>query len=633
MPGAHFRVMFRPSSLSLERKLPLLISVLLVALAGGLTAAGYHEVRQATELRGIDRLQRLTNQLAELAGTTTTARFAALRRVAADSAIVAYFSSAEPDAGKRAAALAALNGLASAPTDTPIVAQLRSSSEAAPIETRPELANDDEPISALIATVSQGQVAMGGLISRGDSMFYWVGAPVTGSGRVLGYVVQRRTIASNPRAERAIRDLNGTDSVSIFFASEGSSRWASLSGKPIAVPAVSEGSDDAPNVIRYVRGGSEYIAVYAHVPNTPLRVIAETPRDILLERPHAYLARSAVAALLMVMVGIVGAWMLSRRITRPLVELTDAADAISTGNYTHRASVARRDETGRLADAFNTMAEQVQRSHDDLERQFAESRTLAARLDEANRAKADFLATMSHELRTPLNAIGGYVDLIELGVRGPVTDDQRKDLERVRYNQRHLLALIGNILDFTRLDAQKLPFDIGVVRVDRVVRQVLTSMAPLFDEKELRRECLGCDVEISTRADAGRVEQILLNLLSNAVRFTPQGGDISVTVSAFDDQVAVAVHDSGNGIPPEKLGAIFEPFVQVDSGLTRRVGGTGLGLTISRALARAMGGNLIAESDGATFARFTLTLPIVTRPAVSGEFVPAERREGSLVSP
>ena len=309
---------------------------------------------------------------------------------------------------------------------------------------------------------------MGPFYTRRDSVFYWVGTPVIARGRVLGYLLLRRTVLASARTLRTFRDLNGSDSVSIYFASEGSSIWASLGGKPVGVPDIRPAEAEAANVIRYSRGrGDSYVAVYAHIPNTPLRVIAETPYAVLLERPTAYLRRSIAVALPMLLAGILGAWVLSRRITRPLVQLTEAADAISTGNYGFRAPVGRRDETGRLAEAFNTMAEQVQRSHDDLERQFAESRTLATRLDEANRAKANFLATMSHELRTPLNAIGGYVELIELGVRGPVTDDQRRDLERVRYNQRHLLSLIGNILDFTRLDAQKLPIDIGEVRVDR----------------------------------------------------------------------------------------------------------------------------------------------------------------------
>jgi signal transduction histidine kinase len=142
-----------------------------------------------------------------------------------------------------------------------------------------------------------------------------------------------------------------------------------------------------------------------------------------------------------------------------------------------------------------------------------------------------------------------------------------------------------------------------------VVHNVLTGMAPLLNEKSLRVECVGCDAPVVAHADCARVEQILLNLLSNAVRFTPRLGTITVTLRPGDEAVSVTVADTGTGIPADKLTAIFEPFVQVDSGLTRTVGGTGLGLTISRALARGMGGDLVADSDGASWAMFTLTLP------------------------
>jgi signal transduction histidine kinase len=615
------------SALSLERKLPLLISVFLVALAAGLTGAGYHEVKQATELRSIDRLQRLASQLAELSGGTTQLRFDALRRVAADSAVVEYLAGPPSDTNARQQALAALHGLRITPTDSVIVAELRSTGEAGRIATRHELENDEEPITALVAALARGQVAIGDLYFRRDSVFYLVGAPVVSRQRVVGYVIQRRTFTNNPRVERQIRDLAGNDKVSIYVASDSAEAWASLTGKRVAAPTVTTVRDDTPNVVRYSRGLEEEVAVYASVPNTPFRLIAESPYDSLLERPNTYLRRSLIVAFAMLVIGIVVAWVLSRRITRPLRSLTLAADAISTGNYSHRAPVGRRDETGRLAEAFNTMADQIQRSHEDLERQIAESRLLAERLDEANRAKADFLATRSHELRTPLNAIGGYVDLIELGVRGPVTEDQRRDLERVRYNQRHLLTLIGNILDFTRLDAQRLSFDLDDVHVDRMVTNALVAVSPLLDEKSLRREVLGCDGPVVARADKARLEQIVLNLLSNAVRFTPPGGRITVSVTARSQEVDVVVRDTGVGIPRDKLGAIFEPFVQVESGLTRTVGGTGLGLTISRSLARAMGGDLIADSDGTSWAAFTLTLPAAVRGVEH-----ADRRRGELVS-
>ena len=610
-------------STSLERKLPLLISVLLSALTAGLTWAGYVEVRRAAEMRGVERIQRLAGQLAELSQRSTDQRSATLRRVATDSAIVAHLEN--PDARTEASVAAALATLSQTPIDTPVVAELRSATEARRVATQPELAGDEEPVSRLIASLSDDAYAVSDLYSRDDSIFYWVGTTVTGGGRMLGYLLQRRVISSGPNTERQIRALTANDSVSVYFASDSGTVWSSLAGRPLPVPSVTRDPDDPPNLVRYTRGkGREYVAAFARIPNTPFRIIAEMPHDSLLERPSAFLRRNVMVGLVMLVIGIVAAWILSRHITRPIRQLTAAADAMSTGDYSQRAYVVRRDETGRLADAFNTMAEQVQRQHEDLARQNEESRLLAARLEDANRAKADFLATMSHELRTPLNAIGGYVDLIELGLRGPVTEDQRRDLERVRYNQRHLLTVIGNILDFTRLEAQRLPYEIGDVRVDEAVTGIMTAIAPLLDEKGLTRECIGCDAPVMARADRARVEQILLNLLSNGVRFTPTGGHIAVTVRAHDTMAEVEVADTGIGIPPEKLAVVFEPFVQLDSGLTRQVGGTGLGLTISRELARAMGGDLTAESDGRDGTRFRLTLPLARVPARHEPLIPAD---------
>jgi signal transduction histidine kinase len=619
------------ASLSLERKLPLLISVLLLALTVGLTWAGYQEVRQASETRGVARLQRLVRQLADAAGLTLEQRLATLRRVASDTAIVAHLADpgGEASASSAAAAVAALRGLSMTPADTSIVASLHSVHETRRVTTHPELAGDSTPVDALIATLARGEPAISRLYASGDSVYFWAGAPVVHGGRLLGHVIMRRPIATAPRAEQQIRGLLGSDSVSIYFGSDTGPIWATLGGIAVPVPAGAPHPDDAPNVLRYERRGADYFAVYADVPNSPLRLIAETPHEALLERPTAFLRRTVIVAIIMLVVGSLAAWLLSRHITRPLRDLTAAAGAISTGDYARRAHVVRRDETGRLADAFNTMAEQVQRSHADLERQNDASRTLAARLDEANRAKADFLATMSHELRTPLNAIGGYVDLLEFGVRGPITPEQRRDLERVRYNQRHLLTLIGNILDFARLDAQKLSYDIGDVRIDQAATEVLTAVAPLLDEKGLTRDCVGCGAPAVARADRARVEQILLNLLSNSIRFTPAGGHITLSVEARDDQVDVIVVDTGIGIPPDKLSVIFEPFVQLDGGLTRTVGGTGLGLTISRELANAMGGDLTAASNAGAGARFTLTLPSARKAEDRGDAAPRAAMQAS----
>jgi PAS domain S-box-containing protein len=235
---------------------------------------------------------------------------------------------------------------------------------------------------------------------------------------------------------------------------------------------------------------------------------------------------------------------------------------------------------------------------------------------EANRAKAQFLATMSHELRTPLNAIGGYVDLLAMGIRGPVTDTQLSDLERIRWSQRHLLGLINEVLNYARLESGEATYDIRPV----LVADALAAAAPLVEPHRATRG-ISLHVRVTERAgrpplpvlaDQDKLQQILLNLLSNAVKFTPEGGRVTVELLEEPDERGMAVlrvADTGIGIPEDQLEAIFEPFVQIGRALNNPTEGTGLGLTISRDLARGMGGDLTAESTPGAGSVFTLTLP------------------------
>jgi PAS domain S-box-containing protein len=227
----------------------------------------------------------------------------------------------------------------------------------------------------------------------------------------------------------------------------------------------------------------------------------------------------------------------------------------------------------------------------------------------ANLAKGEFLAVMSHELRTPLNAIGGYAQLIELGIHGPVTAEQREALRRVQRSQQHLLSLVNDVLNFAKLEAGRVTYDIGPVPVRELIAGLESLVAPQLAAKQLRFACAPCETALTAAADAEKVRQILLNLLSNAIKFTPEGGAIRVEARGDADRVHLGVCDTGIGIPDDRVESVFEPFVQLARGAASGRDGTGLGLAISRDLARAMGGDLTVESAPGVGSTFTLTLP------------------------
>lgn len=236
-----------------------------------------------------------------------------------------------------------------------------------------------------------------------------------------------------------------------------------------------------------------------------------------------------------------------------------------------------------------------------------------SRADEANSAKGQFLAAMSHELRTPLNAIGGYTDLLAMGLAGPVTPQQLEHLGRIKRSQAHLLGIINDILNFSRVEAGQLKYELGPIEIHDVVHAVMVMIAPQAQAKGLRLSDAACGEGLVAWADRAKVDQIVLNLVSNAVKFTAAGGLITLSCQQFgNSRVSITVRDTGCGIPAHQLESVFEPFVQVGRSLTDTREGAGLGLAISRDLARAMRGDIIAKSTVDIGSEFRLILP--TRP-------------------
>jgi signal transduction histidine kinase len=327
----------------------------------------------------------------------------------------------------------------------------------------------------------------------------------------------------------------------------------------------------------------------------------------------------------------------------PLVE----GDGTRAGIIAHGADVteqvrARQDVERLLAESERARAE-AEAARGDAEAARGEAVAARQSAEEADRAKAEFLATMSHELRTPLNAIGGYAELLEMGIRGPTTEEQRHDLARIQQSQRHLLALVNEVLDLAKIDAGGLTVERAEVRAGDTVDAALALVRPQAAAKSLLiSDHCGGAADRPYLGDEPRVRQVLVNLLANAVKFTPAGGRVTVECVVTDRPpltvpvpagapcIAFRVIDTGVGIPKDQRDRIFEPFTQADakaSPYTRAIGGTGLGLTISRRLARLMGGDITLQSEVGSGSTFTLWLPTPERRATPRR--PSEELSGA----
>jgi len=260
-----------------------------------------------------------------------------------------------------------------------------------------------------------------------------------------------------------------------------------------------------------------------------------------------------------------------------------------------------RDESG-MVDAWLGIAVDIE------ERKKAEQDAWAA-----SQAKSEFLASMSHELRTPLNAIGGYAELLAMGIRGPLNAEQAQDIARIRRSQQHLLTLINDVLNFAKVDAGQAEYRMTAVPVDETLRDTESMIAPQILAKGLHYSYKGGDKSASVLADPEKLQQIVLNLLGNAVKFTEPGGTITLSSEPRGNCIEIRVADTGPGISPEKLETIFDPFVQAERRLNQPVQGVGLGLAISQDLAHGMDGKVTVESVLGEGSTFTLTLPRAPR--------------------
>jgi signal transduction histidine kinase len=244
----------------------------------------------------------------------------------------------------------------------------------------------------------------------------------------------------------------------------------------------------------------------------------------------------------------------------------------------------------------------------------------------ANRIKTELFARLSHEFRTPLHAVSGYLEILQQNIHGSLTTEQRRDLDRIHQAQEHLMALVNTILDFAKLEAGPIELSMAEIPIEETLLGAEALVFPQFEKKKINYAHRAGDPTLSVFADREKFQQIVVNLLANAMKFTPAEGAVDLDWRIEDDSLLVRVRDTGPGIPMEKIEQIFEPFVQLRAPGALPAGGTGLGLPISRDLARAMGGDVSAASTQGVGSTFTLILPL--RKRVTGAKLSASRTAG-----
>jgi signal transduction histidine kinase len=596
--------------MSLERKLPLLMTVvLLIVLVAGVLVLD-REVTRANEVVAANKVKETADQIARLISSNGR-NFAALARpLARDNAILKVLRSPSPTWRELRAAQRVLAGLQTRPlpADSGILSELRSATGRVLLQSGDTTTHRDRPAVAAVST-SADSVSIGAFYPSGGRVFYWSTVPIMERGRRIGVFAQRRRLNSQPETERVISNLSGQTHIILLHNKDGSF-WTTLGGRAISPPRDLDSARGFPTFNHPDVVPGDRVVMYSRpAPGTPWAVALEYPVSKLRAGPSQIVTRFKLISGIFLVFGALALWLISRRLTRPLVRMTEAAEAMARGDFSHRVPEGGDLEIARLGASFNRMATEVEAANKKLldAADAAEKAQVVA--EDANAAKANFLAAMSHELRTPLNAIAGYVELLEMGLRGPLTNEQQTDLARIKRSQQYLLGLIEQVLVFTQLEAHQVAIHLEDVWLDEVLRDAETMVRPQISAKGIEYSYLSADPNLMVRADREKTQQIVLNLITNGAKYTNPGGRVTVSSEGRNGSVHVSVSDTGPGIPEKMLTHIFEPFVQLDRRLNQPREGVGLGLTISRDLARAMGGDLVVDSTLGVGSTFTLVLP------------------------
>ena len=583
---------------SLAFKTPLLLSLLLLLALAAMSVASYLELRRALVDLATARLQQAADQMANVFAMSGRQRVTAMRQLMGRPEVREYLRTRDVrlqpaiDAAVRShlgTAIAIANVELWDPAGTRIFASG---------------ATFDQVDAAMVADYRRdlpltNDATIGRLRLFGDGPRYPVGGAVAENGQTLGYVVERRRINNPAQTRQTIQLLTGLigSEATMLLGNADGSIWSDLesSTRDLRVTA-SEG-----RLWDYRRAGRPRTFAWATPINaTPWAVAIEFPRDVVLEPSQRFITRSMLIALVVLIASVTLGWLMTRRITTPLVQVTEAAEAVTDLRPHVHLDIDREDEIGRLADSFNIMAARVEQSRINLETR-VEKRT--EELLAANRELEAFSYSVSHDLRAPLRAIAGFVQILDEDHGQTLPADARRHLERVKVNAQRMGQLIDDLLNFSR---------IGRTLITR--QQVdMNAIAATVAQDTVATSGRTVEINIDTLPPAygepSLLNQVFINLISNAVKFTSRAERPSIKVGSTmqNGQIVYCVQDNGVGFDEryaEKLFGVFQRLHRVDD-----FEGTGVGLAIVHRIVTRHGGRVWAEGKPNAGATFYFTVP------------------------
>jgi signal transduction histidine kinase len=358
--------------------------------------------------------------------------------------------------------------------------------------------------------------------------------------------------------------------------------------------------------------GSDVLTSYRTVEETGWIVFVEQPASEAFAPLSALIWRTSGILAGGILLAVFAGYLTARRMTAPIRSLSAGASRIADGDLDQEIEIKTGDEFEDLAAQFNSMTARLRESYATLERRVEERtdelRQVNEQLAVASRHKSEFVASMSHELRTPLNAVLGYAELLREECTDLGQEQFLPDLGKIHSAGQHLLTLISGILDLSKIEAGRMTLYLEEFEIGKLVEEVEAIVTPLV-EKNGNALVIECAPDIGTmRADVVKVRQVLFNLLSNAAKFT-EGGTVALRVTRDAENVRFGIRDTGIGMTEEQMGRLFEAFSQANVETSRKYGGTGLGLALSRDFCRMMGGDITVESELGVGSTFTIVLP------------------------